>query len=265
MTSELFLQSVRRLSEQIPMVHCLTNDVVTNFTANVLLAVGASPAMVVAREEIDAFVPLANALLINVGTLTSSQLVAMELAVKSAQENKVPWVLDPVAVGALSFRTDFCRHLLQFQPAVIRGNASEIAVLAGQDVFGRGTDSVLSSSDVLDSAKAVAQKFHTVVAMTGETDYVTDGKITYALNNGHIWLTKVTGAGCALSAVVAAYCAVCASPVDAALCALSHMALAGENAAAQSHGVGSFAVSLLDCLQNLLSSGCKERLACQKI
>ncbi|WP_249360404.1 hydroxyethylthiazole kinase, partial [Citrobacter sp. wls707] len=121
-----------------PLTHCMTNEVVQNFTANTLLALGASPAMVVEPEEASQFAAIASALLVNVGTLTLERATAMRAAVEQALLAKTPWTLDPVAVGALEFRRRFCLDLLSLQPAVIRGNASEILALAGMNGGGRG-------------------------------------------------------------------------------------------------------------------------------
>ncbi len=239
------------MHQSAPLVHCITNDVVTNFTANVLLAIGASPAMVVAEEEAADFAKVASALLINVGTLTSTQAKVMTKAIHAANKVGTPWVLDPVAVGALSFRTAFCQELLQLKPTVIRGNASEIAALNGDFVANKGADSLLQGDQVLAAAKKIAIEYQTIVTVTGQTDYVTDGQNIYTLDNGSVLLTRVTGTGCALGAMVAAYCAVCESPLQAALIALSHMALAGEVAAQCHKGVGSFAVALMDQLHLL--------------
>ncbi|HAT3955403.1 TPA: hydroxyethylthiazole kinase, partial [Kluyvera ascorbata] len=128
------------LHQHAPLVHCMTNDVVQTFTANVLLAVGASPAMVIDAGEAAQFAALAGALLVNVGTLTHSRALAMRAAVDSANRAETPWTLDPVAVGALTLRSDFCRELLRLTPSAIRGNASEIRALAGESLGGRGVD-----------------------------------------------------------------------------------------------------------------------------
>lgn len=241
-----------RLCKTSPLVHCLTNDVVVNFTANVLLAVGAAPAMVVAAQESAEFAKVASALVVNVGTVTAHQAQAMRLAVQAASQSGTPWVLDPVAYGALAFRTTVCDDLLVLShPTVIRANAAEIAALAGRKSASKGPESLICSDDAADCAKAVAQKYKTIVAMTGQTDYVTDGQALFALSNGDALLTRVTGAGCALSALVAAYCTLGETSLVAALAALSHMALAGELAARNNRGVGHFAVSLLDHLQLL--------------
>lgn len=260
----IFKQQLQKIRQVAPLTHCLTNDVVSNFTANVLLATGASPAMIVSPKESAEFARMASALLINVGTLTVEQSEAMRLAIQSANDANVPWVLDPVAFGVVSFRTEFCQELLLQRPAVIRGNASEIAAIAGQLGQSKGADSLMQTAEALDAAKKIALEYHTIVALTGEVDYVTDGVDTYSLHNGHVQLTRVTGTGCSLSALLAAYCAVCDTPLLAALTALSHMAIAGEIAAEQTKGVGQFAVSLLDQLQLLFLSD-EERVVCKKL
>lgn len=136
-----------------PLVHCMTNDVVQTFTANVLLAIGASPAMVIDPDEASQFAAIADALLINVGTLTFERAAAMRAAARSAQQAGKPWALDPVAVGALTLRTEFCRELLALQPAAVRGNASEIMALAGMSGGGRGVDTTDTAAAALPAAR----------------------------------------------------------------------------------------------------------------
>ncbi|MEN3206302.1 hydroxyethylthiazole kinase [Klebsiella pneumoniae] len=158
-----------------PLVHCMTNDVVQTFTANVLLAVGASPAMVIDPREAAQFAAIADALLIKVGTLTEDRAVAMRAAVEHARQAGKPWTLDPVAVGALTVRTAFCHELLALQPATIRGNASEILALAGMSAGGRGWIPPIRPLRRC-RRQALARRLATVVAVTGEVDYVTDGE-----------------------------------------------------------------------------------------
>ncbi|MCW2477569.1 hydroxyethylthiazole kinase [Candidatus Symbiopectobacterium sp. NZEC135] len=231
-----------------PLVHCLTNDVVQSFTANVLLALGASPAMVVDPGEAAQFATLADALLINVGTLESTRADAMLAAVQSANQAGKPWVLDPVAVGGLRFRTDFVHKLLPYKPAAIRGNASEIIALSGVASQGRGVDSHDASFTAIPAARELATRWSTVVAVTGEVDYVTDGVRVCAVNGGHAVMTRVVGTGCALSAVVAAFCARGGDMLFQVATACAVMAQAGERAAAQSSGPGSFTPAFLDAL-----------------
>lgn len=231
-----------------PLVHCMTNDVVQTFTANVLLALGASPAMVVDIAEAPQFSAIADALLINVGTLTQDRAVAMRAAVESANAHHKPWTLDPVAVGALSLRSEFCHQLLTFGPAVIRGNASEILTLAGMRQGGRGVDTTETAAAALPAAQALARQISTIVVVTGEVDYVTDGRRTVMVTGGDALMTRVVGTGCALSAAVAACCALPGDRLDnvAAVCGL--MKRAGGYAAKNSAGPGSFIATFLDAL-----------------
>jgi hydroxyethylthiazole kinase len=214
----------------------MTNDVVQTFTANVLLAIGASPAMVIDPDEASQFAAIADALLINVGTLTVERAAAMRAA-RSAQAGK-PWALDPVAVGALTLRTEFCRELLALQPAAVRGNASEIMALAGMSGGGRGVDTTDTAAAALPAAQALARQLNTVVAVTGEVDYVTDGQRTRAVTGGDPLMTRVVGTGCALSAVVAAAAAMPGDRLENVAAACGLMKLAGK--AALQGGPGSF-------------------------
>ena len=239
------------LRASAPLVHCLTNQVVSNFTANVLLAAGAAPAMVVAEEEAGEFAALASALLINVGTLERPQAAAMRAAIGAANLTGTPWVLDPVAVGALSWRTAFCRELLPLSPAVIRGNASEIIALAGGTGAGRGVDSTEQSDAALEAARALAREHGSLVVVTGATDYLVDAHAVRAIAGGTPRLQQVTGTGCALSALVAAACGCAAPRMDAVAAVSALMKLAGERAAPESRGPGSFAVARLDELGTL--------------
>ena len=231
-----------------PLVHCMTNAVVQTFTANVLLALGASPAMVIDAEEAPQFAAVADALLINVGTLTQERAGAMRAAIESVNASGKPWVLDPVAVGALTMRTAFCHQLLALQPAAIRGNASEIMALAGMSGGGRGVDTTDTAATALPAAGALARQVSTIVAVTGEVDYVTDGRRTVAIEGGDILMTRVVGTGCALSAVVAAGCALPGDRLDniAGVCGL--MKKAGKRAVDKSEGPGSFVAAFIDAL-----------------
>ncbi|VDR25881.1 Hydroxyethylthiazole kinase [Raoultella terrigena] len=230
-----------------PLIHCMTNDVVQTFTANVLLAIGASPAMVIDPQEASQFAAIADALLINVGTLTVDRADAMRAAVSSAQRAGKPWVLDPVAVGALTLRSEFCRDLLTLQPAAVRGNASEIMALAGMSGGGRGVDTTDTAAAALPAARALARQLNTVVAVTGEVDYVTDGQRTRAVSGGDPLMTRVVGTGCALSAVVAASTALPGDRLENVAAACGLMKLAGGLASRQG-GPGSFTPAFLDAL-----------------
>ena len=236
-----------------PLVHCLTNIVVAQFTANVLLAVGASPAMVENAEESGVFPAVAAAVLVNLGTLSAEREVAMRAAAVSSDKNGRPWVLDPVAVGVLAHRTAFAVDLLELRPAVVRANASEVMSLAGAEVAGRGVDSLAQSEEALDAAKVLARARHCVVATSGAVDYVTDGTDVVEIPGGSPLLTRVTGTGCALGALVAAMVAVDSDVLFAAAAASAVFKVAGERAARGRPGLGTFAVSLMDVLGSMES------------
>lgn len=243
-----FLHTFRR---QSPLVHCMTNEVVQNFTANVLLALNASPAMIIDAGEAAAFSRYADALLINVGTLTRERQQAMQAAVTAARDTGTPWTLDPVAVGALTLRSDFCQQLLSQQPAAIRGNASEILTLAGQATSGRGVDTQHQADAALDAAQQLATTWRTLVVISGEVDYVTDGVRTVAVRGGSPLMTRVAGTGCALSAVVAGFSSLPGDRLLNVAAACQVMSSAGEQAASQAAGPGSFATAFIDALWTL--------------
>ncbi|MDF2096393.1 hydroxyethylthiazole kinase [Aquibaculum arenosum] len=240
-----------------PLVQNITNFVAMDLAANLLLSVGASPAMAHAGEEVEEFVTLASALTINTGTFTSDWLEAAVAAAAQAVATGTPWVLDPVGCGATKFRLANASRLAKMRPTIIRGNASEIAALSGasaQDSGGKGVDSTLAADAVLEQARRLALNSGAVVAVTGEVDLVTDGDAVLRVANGHMLLTRVTAAGCALTALTGAAAAVCKDPMRAARDALVIMGVAGERAAAVARGPGSFRVALLDALYNLESA-----------
>jgi hydroxyethylthiazole kinase len=232
-----------------PLVHNITNYVVMNFTANVLLALGASPVMAHALEEVEEMVGLANALVINIGTLSASWVESMLRAARAAGTRSIPVVLDPVGAGATRFRTETARRLISEAPvAVIRGNASEVMALSGQGAASRGVDSLQSSEDAHLAAAEVAREYQTVAAVTGVVDFVTDGRRAVRIKNGHAMMARITGTGCAASAVTGAFCAVEKDAFVAAAGALVTFGIAGELAASSNPGPGSFHPLLLDAL-----------------
>ena len=235
-----------------PLVHNITNIVVTNSTANALLAVGASPAMAESPDEVEELVGAAAALVVNLGTVSGHWPAAMRLATARAAATATPWVLDPVAVGALSYRSAVAAELLRHRPQVVRGNASEILALSGSaDAAGRGVDSRHRPEDALDAAKELASTVGCVVAVTGQVDYVTDGARLSTVHNGHPMMTRVTGLGCTATALIGACLAVEPDPFAAALHGLALLGVAGELAAAGSAGPGSLQTDLLNRLYHL--------------
>lgn len=245
-TPQDLADALTALRDRTPLVQCLTNIVVAGWTANVLLAVGAAPAMVDNPQESGQFAAIAGGVLVNLGTPYDDTARAMHLAVAGAKQRGTPWVLDPVAAGALGWRTTLAHQLLrEARPTIIRGNASEILALAGGR-GGRGVESVDSPEAALHCAKDLANQQHTVVAVSGPTDHITDGQRVVRLSNGHPWLTLVTGGGCALGALMAAFAAAVPDPVVAAAAATSTLTVAADSAAEAARGPGSFAVALLD-------------------
>ncbi|HIW05740.1 MAG TPA: hydroxyethylthiazole kinase [Candidatus Ignatzschineria merdigallinarum] len=240
--------------DKSPLIHCMTNHVVQNFTANVLLATGGSPAMIPDIHECGEFTHIASGLLVNVGTLTERAANAMLHSAKVAHETGTPWVLDPVGIGpALYYRTGIVNELLKFKPSVIRGNPAEIMVLAGVSAKAKGVDSEEASTQAFEYAEQVARDFQTIVVMTGSEDIITDGDKSYIVSVGTEKLTRVTGTGCSLSALVAGMISATEDTLEAAATACYIVALSGQIAAEKTEGLGSFAVQYLDELSLMTS------------
>lgn len=258
--------ALRRVRASAPLVQNITNYVAMNTVANVLLAVGASPAMVHAREEAGEFARLAHALTINIGTLSPDWLDGMRVAAAAAADSGRPWVLDPVAVGATRLRREAAAALLALGPRLVRGNASEILALApaGPDrgsadgagdatpaAGGRGVDATDPVAAAELAAVALAERQGCVVAVTGEVDFVTDGRRAAHIANGHVLMPQVTALGCALTGVCGAFLGAGCDPFEGTVSALAYYGLAGEHAARGADGPGSFALCFLDALAGL--------------
>ena len=247
-TTSSLRDALLRLRKERPLVHNITNLVVMNWTANVLLALGASPVMAHAPDEVGDFAAMAGALVVNIGTLDAPFIAAMTLAAQEANRHGVPWILDPVGAGATRYRTDTAMMLLGDQPSVIRGNAGEILAIADEvKSASRGVDSLASSDTAVDAARRLARRTGAVVVVTGATDYVVTTDRIGTVEGGHAMSQQVTGTGCATTAVIGAFLA-SEKPFDAALHGLSIMKRAAAHAAPQSAGPGSFAMHLLDAI-----------------
>ena len=252
------------LRQRPPLVQCLTNTVSANFVANVLLAVGASPAMVDNTQEAALFAGIADAVLVNLGTPTDAQVASMRLAAEAAVAAGKPWVLDPIAAGALPWRGGVAVKLLSYNPAVIRGNASEIIGLAG---LGGGTRGVDSSADPADAVVAAVDLLEhaTAVSASGAVDHLVgrlgaDGRIVLIrIAGGSAVLPRVTATGCALGALVAAYAAVAPDPFTGLIAAHVHFKVAAEIAASTASRPGSFAPAFLDALDAVDEAALRER------
>ncbi|MBJ9739074.1 hydroxyethylthiazole kinase [Acinetobacter oleivorans] len=249
---EQVIEAWQSMQAKTPLVQCITNSVAANYTANVLLASGASPAMIDNPYEAESFTKISSALSINLGTPTSEQMQAMQISAKTAQLNNIAWVLDPVGYGpVLAWRSQMTDELLQFKPSVIRGNASEISTLAGNQVQSKGVDSTLSSDDAYRQAYALL--VHTdCIAISGESDYILSKELDVVIqvNGGSPLQPKITATGCALGALIAAYSAV-TTPTIAALSAHVHFAIAGKLAANQAQTMGSFSTIFMDYIHML--------------
>lgn len=226
------------LRGKAPRVHCITNSVAQNFTANALLALGAVPSMTLSAEEIGAFVARSDALLVNLGTFDRERREATGLAVASARQNGLPWVLDPVFVDRAASRAAYARDLIFLEPKAVRLNAAEFTALAAAD-------------PTSEAVAHTAREWRSVIGLSGATDLIADGARTATVANGHPLMARVTAMGCAASAIVAACLAVEPDAFVATASAMLIVGVAGEQAASQAHGPGSFAAAILDALYTI--------------
>ncbi len=243
---------LERIREERPLVHNITNYVVMNFTANTLLAMGASPVMAHAKNEVGEMVSISRALVLNIGTLSDSWIEAMLAAGRKANEKGIPIIFDPVGSGATSLRTAVTRKFVtDLNLSVVRGNASEILSIASEGVLTKGVDSSHDVEEMVSYAKALSMETGAVIAITGKVDLITDGNKVVRCRNGHALLGCVTGTGCASTAAIAAFSAVTSDPLEAAAAGLAFFGLAGEMAALVSRAPGSFMISLIDSLYKM--------------
>jgi hydroxyethylthiazole kinase len=232
-----------RLRAKAPRVHCITNSVAQNFTANALLALGAVPSMTLSAEEISSFVARSDALLVNLGTFDRERREATSVAVDCATQNGLPWVLDPVFVDRAAQRAVYARDLMMLEPKAVRLNAAEFTALAGQTLS--------EQVPTRDAVASYARARRTVIGLSGATDLITDGERIASVANGHQLMARVTAMGCAASSLVAACLAVEPDALAATASAMLIVGVAGEMAAARAEGPGSFAVAILDALYTI--------------
>lgn len=246
------ISAVRTMS---PLVHSITNLVVINLNANVLLAAGASPVMAHAHEEVRSMVGISQALVVNMGTLDPYWVQSMKIGLEAATLRGIPTVFDPVGAGATPYRNEVIKELLKVaSPTVIRGNGSEIMSTAGAAIQTRGVDSSAAANDALGAARALTLQTNGTVCVSGEVDHVMDLRQRWArLSNGHAWMTRITGIGCSSTALIGAFCGVQPDAWRATTAAMALWGVVGEIAAqkvqAKGLGVGSMAVAMLDELQ----------------
>ena len=258
--------NLQKIRETKPLIHNITNFVVMNYTANVLLAAGASPVMAHADSEVEEMVDLAGALVLNIGTLTDSLVNTMIKAGRRAVELDKPIILDPVGAGATQLRTNAVKAILaQTWVSIIRGNASEILALRGLNFGSKGVDSVNNVEESTAVAIDLARELGTTLAITGKTDLVTDGVRNFRVHGGHALMPYVTGTGCSASALLGAFHTVDKDPVSAAVTGLAFFGIAGETAGQEAKGPGSFMIHLLDALYNLSPAEVESRCQIEKI
>jgi hydroxyethylthiazole kinase len=254
-----FTPLVDRLRDQQPLVHNITNFVVMNFTANALLAVGTSPIMAHALEEMETMVSLANALVVNIGTLSTPWIEAMKVAVEVAKKRQIPIILDPVGAGATPLRTRTARELLELgSPLVVRGNASEVCALAHEAGTTKGVDSTLASDQALAAAEALVNRYAATVVISGAVDHIISDKSHIEVHNGVPLMSRVTGTGCVASALLGAFASLAAAP-EAATATMVAMGIAGELAAAKAAGPGTFVPYFIDALAHLTDAEVRDR------
>lgn len=258
-------EDIQCIRATAPLVHNITNYVVMNTTANALLTLGASPVMAHAEEEVEEMAGIARALVLNIGTLSAAWIESMLKAGRIASRNGRPIVLDPVGAGATRFRTATAHRLLrEAPPAIIRGNASEIRALVSAERGTKGVDSTHSSGEALDAAQALSRQHRCVVSVSGSTDLIVSEAAVIRVSNGHPLMPRVTGLGCTATALTGAFAAVNPNPLAAAAHAMAVMGIAGEMAAEQARGPGSFQVAFLDALFLLRESDIRGRLKLER-
>lgn len=244
--------NLKTIRETKPLIHNITNYVVMNYTANALLACGASPVMAHAAEEVEEMVSFAGALVLNIGTLTPHWIDSMLKAGKRANSLDIPIVLDPVGSGATKLRTESARRLMdELEIRVVRGNASEVLSLARENSQTKGVDSIHSVDEAADAAVQLSLELDTTIAITGEVDLITYRGRIFMVHNGHELMGYVTGTGCTASAIIGAFLAVDREPVTAATTALAYFGLAGEKGAMIARAPGSFQTAILDALYEI--------------
>lgn len=247
-------QLIKQINAQAPLVHNITNYVVMNTTANALLAIGASPIMAHAIEEVEELVAISSSLVINMGTLSPQWVDAMILAAKEAKRKSIPFVFDPVGVGASSYRFSTAQKIISSaKPDVIRGNASEIMALAKITSKTKGVDSTQATEEAIDAAKLLSTSLNNTVVISGATDYIISQDRISQVNEGSPLMAKVTGMGCTATSIIGACIAVEKDTHLAASLGMEIMGVSGNLAAKISKGTGSFQINFIDSLFQLAS------------
>ena len=243
---------VETIKKKSPLVHNITNYVVMNNTANALLALGASPVMAHAEDEVQDMVKIADSLVINIGTLSQRWVNAMKLALKQANIMNKPVVLDPVGAGATPYRNKVAAELLETGSfSAIRGNASEIMALVSATHQTKGVDSTLSSENAVNAGQVLNREYGSIICVSGAVDYIISSKQIIKIMNGHPLMGRVTGMGCIATALIGAFIGIEKNIEYAVAGAMAIMSIAGELAVFQSKGPGTLQMHFLDKLYNI--------------
>lgn len=250
-TLESLFRDVERIRQTQPLIHNVTNLVVMSTTANILLALGAAPLMAHAQEELDEIIQIAQALVINIGTLDKNWLAAIEQAQLAALKRGIPIVFDPVGAGASAYRTTSALSIIRRGVDVIRGNASEIMSLLDTSITTKGVDTTQASHDAVASAQTLAQQYSCIVIVSGQSDFIVSASRCVALDYGTPLLTRVIGMGCSLTAMIASFLSINPDRFNAAIHAMAWMGLVSEVAEKKCYGPGSFYTHLLDSLYTM--------------
>jgi len=257
---------LEKLRKERPMVHHITNYVTVNDCANITMCIGAAPVMAHSKDEVAEMVGMAGALVLNIGTLDASQIDSMLIAGKRANELKIPIVLDPVGAGATRLRTESAQRLIhELRIAVLKGNAGEVATLAGEKAKVRGVDSIGVERDPVHIAPDLAVALGTTVAITGATDVVSDGKHTVLVKNGHQLMGSFSGSGCMAASICGAFAAVSSDRLRGSVAALVAFGIAGENAARKSKAPYSFKAALFDAVSSLTPAEVAKKARVQEV
>jgi len=252
MNAESIWEDIKTVRTDAPLVHNITNYVAMDITANALLALGASPVMAHAVEEVEDMVGISSSLVLNIGTLSGPWIEAMFRAAAAAKRRGLRIVFDPVGAGATRYRTEISHRILkEIRPAIVRGNPSEIMALVSSRATTKGVDTRYASDKAVDAAFELTDKYNCVISVSGAVDRIISGDKVIKVANGHPLMPKVTGLGCVASALTGAFAAVNPSPFEAAATAMAVMGIAGEMAAEKAQGPGNFRVHFIDALYRM--------------
>lgn len=261
METTTIITQLEAIRKQSPLVHNITNFVVMNNTANALLAIGASPVMAHALEEVKDMVGIASALVLNMGTLNATWTTSMLTAGEEAHRLNKPTIFDPVGVGATPYRTATAKHIIEnCHPSIIRGNASEINALVEVDTTTKGVDSTMNTTNALVAAQKLQKQTGAVIVVSGEIDYIVGADAIVSLHNGSSLMPRVTGMGCTATALLGAFAGVQADAFTAAVAGMAILGVAGEIATEKANGPGSLQIHLLDTLYTLTPKDITEKL-----